>query len=68
MTPEPPPIDLPPRLRKHPGMAANKQSPEDDTALFTTALNHAWTWYDEYTKRAIQIVNFYIEDYLKVLS
>ena len=44
------------RARKPPA----EQSPKDDTALLTAALNHSWTWYDEHMKRVFQLVNFYI--------
>jgi beta-lactamase regulating signal transducer with metallopeptidase domain len=37
-----------------------EQPREDNTALLSAALNHAWTWYDEHMKRVFQLVNFYI--------
>ena len=40
--------------------SAGEQSPKDDTALLTAALNHSWTWYDGHMQRVLQLVNFYI--------
>src|SRR5262249_45085011 len=57
-------IDSPRSLGNHSGVTVGKSPDEhpplDDTALLTAALGHSWAWYDERTKRAFLVVNYYL--------
>src|SRR5690348_12290933 len=56
-------IDSPRCLGNHSGMTGeslDQHAPLDDTALLTAALEHSWAWYDERTKRAFLVVNYYL--------